>query len=294
LDYYGRLFHQPRRQRHSRTDQLLEYVGLDRVANRPVGEFSKGMQRRIGLAQALINDPELLILDEPTTGMDPIGTRQIKDLILDLRDRGKTIVLSSHLLADVEDVTDRVVIMFGGRIRKAGTVDDLLIQQSRTTLHSQSLDQQTIDEIERVLERHGHHIEAVEHPRQKLEQLFLQIVHEAQAEGADTSGATSGGRLAEFLTGAHLREDADPRAVLDALMTAQPEPAATPAPPTPIGQQDGPESGVLDNLLGKKDDTPPTQRPGTPAKPGDGQARDDEDQPDDDVLDQLMGKPMKD
>src|SRR5690606_26551132 len=93
LEYYGRLFHQNRDKRNSRIDMLLEMVGLQAVQRRPVGEYSKGMQRRIGLAQALINDPQLLILDEPTTGMDPIGTRQIKDLILKLAERGKTIIL---------------------------------------------------------------------------------------------------------------------------------------------------------------------------------------------------------
>ena len=115
LEYYAKLFHQDRRQRQSRIDMLLEMVGLDKVQRRPVGEYSKGMQRRIGLAQALINDPQLLILDEPTTGLDPIGTRQIKDLIVKLKDAGKTVLLCSHLLADVEDVTDRAAIMFGGK-----------------------------------------------------------------------------------------------------------------------------------------------------------------------------------
>jgi len=115
LDYYGKLFHQDRRKRQNRIDMLLEMVGLDKVQRRPIGEYSKGMQRRIGLAQALINDPKLLILDEPTTGMDPIGTRQIKDLILHLKDSGKTVLLCSHLLSDVEDVTDRAAIMFGGK-----------------------------------------------------------------------------------------------------------------------------------------------------------------------------------
>src|SRR5690606_23288701 len=119
---------------NSRIDMLLEMVGLEAVQRRPVGEYSKGMQRRIGLAQALINDPQLLILDEPTTGMDPIGTRQIKDLILKLAERGKTIILCSHLLSDVEDVCDRVAIMFGGKVRAEGTVDELLTRQDATTI----------------------------------------------------------------------------------------------------------------------------------------------------------------
>src|SRR5713101_6004308 len=101
-------------------------VGLTQTRTRAVGEFSKGMQRRIGLAQALINDPDLIILDEPTAGLDPIGCCEVKDLILALSRRGKTVILSSHLLADVEDVCDRMVIYYGGRIQAMGTLNDLL------------------------------------------------------------------------------------------------------------------------------------------------------------------------
>jgi ABC-2 type transport system ATP-binding protein len=108
------LFRLPAKIRKMRIEALLDMVGLKAVANRTVGTFSKGMARRIGLAQALINDPELLILDEPTTGLDPIGTRQIKDLIIELAKRGKTILLCSHLLADVEDVCTRIAILYGG------------------------------------------------------------------------------------------------------------------------------------------------------------------------------------
>jgi ABC-2 type transport system ATP-binding protein len=114
LDFYGRLFGLPSNVRKMRIEALLDMVGLKAVANRPVGTFSKGMARRIGLAQALINDPDLLILDEPTTGLDPIGTSQIKNLILELAKRGKTVLLCSHLLADVEDVCDRIAILYGG------------------------------------------------------------------------------------------------------------------------------------------------------------------------------------
>ncbi len=110
LDFFGSLFDLPTNERRRRAEQLLEMVGLNQVRRRMVGEFSKGMQRRIGLAQALINDPDLVILDEPTSGLDPIGCREVKDLILALARRGKTVILSSHLLADVEDVCDRVVI----------------------------------------------------------------------------------------------------------------------------------------------------------------------------------------
>ena len=113
LDFFGNLFQLPPEQRDQRTEQLLEMVGLNQVRSRTVGEFSKGMQRRIGLAQALINDPDLVILDEPTAGLDPLGCREVKDVILALKNRGKTVILSSHLLSDVEDVCDRVVIYYG-------------------------------------------------------------------------------------------------------------------------------------------------------------------------------------
>lgn len=224
LEYYGRLFHQGRAQSQRRIDMLLEMVGLETAQRRPVGEYSKGMQRRIGLAQALINDPQLLILDEPTTGLDPIGTKQIKDLIVELANRGKTILLCSHLLSDVEDVCDRVSIMFGGKVRAQGTCDELLIQQSATTIQTPALNEQIIAEIKQVLERHGQRMDSVTHPRQKLEDLFLEIVHRAQKEGASTSGARAGGRIAGFLMeeeqrGSHLPEKVSAQVIIQELVS---------------------------------------------------------------------------
>jgi ABC-2 type transport system ATP-binding protein len=125
LDFFGNLFRLPRKDRRDRAEQLLEMVGLSQTRMRAVGEFSKGMQRRIGLAQALINDPDLVILDEPTSGLDPIGCREVKDVILALARRGKTVILSSHLLSDVEDVCDRVVIYYGGKVQALGTLKEL-------------------------------------------------------------------------------------------------------------------------------------------------------------------------
>ncbi len=140
LDYYGRLLHIERPVRRARSEELLSMVGLEGAEQRPVGKYSKGMQRRIGLAQALINDPDLLILDEPTNGLDPIGTRQVKDLVLALRQRGKTVLVTSHLLADVEDVCSRVAILYGGKIRMTGTLDELLTQGDRQLLYTDPLD----------------------------------------------------------------------------------------------------------------------------------------------------------
>ena len=200
LDYYGRLFGQDRRTRKKRTEELLEMVGLSQVSYRAVGEFSKGMMRRIGLAQALINDPDFLILDEPTSGLDPIGTRQVKDLIIELGRRGKTIILSSHLLSDVEDVCDRMVVLYGGKIRAQGTAEELLADTERTVIQTPRLSVDTISRIDAVIsEREGKAIEKVQAPRQRLESLFMDIVEKARQEQLETSGAQSGGATAEFL-----------------------------------------------------------------------------------------------
>ncbi|MCL2700539.1 MAG: ABC transporter ATP-binding protein [Phycisphaerae bacterium] len=213
LDYYGRLFHLPRADRRRRIEMLLEMVGLSSVAYRRVGEYSKGMQRRIGLAQALINDPDLLILDEPTSGMDPIGTRQFKDLIQTLALRGKTIVLSSHLLGDVEDVCDQVCILYGGRKRALGRVDELLAKTDAMELTVDTIDEATMAQIEAVLAKQGKAVRGVKPPRDRLEDLFLRIVREAQAQKVSTGGAMAGGAVAEFL-----RVGGGSRSVIDELV----------------------------------------------------------------------------
>ncbi len=269
LDYYGRLFNQDAPTRARRIDMLLEMVGLDAVQRRPVGEYSKGMQRRIGLAQALINDPDLLILDEPTTGLDPIGTRQIKDLILHLKERGKTILLSSHLLADVEDVCDRVAILYGGRKRAEGTVDELLTVEGTRIIETDELRAETIAKIERLIEaEEGKAIRRVDQPRQKLESLFLDIVHRAQSEGVATSGARAGGRVAEFLgREAHMPEQVDGQAVIDSLTQPAPAgpPRAAPAPPPgPAGQPDADLLGELTRRQTEPVAEPPALPPAEP------------------------------
>lgn len=200
LDYFGRLFRLPGRIRTERTERLLDMVGLRQEAKRPVGEYSKGMARRIGLAQALINDPELLILDEPTSGLDPIGARQIKDVIRELGRKGKTILLSSHMLADVEDVCDRVVILYGGQQMASGDTDDLLAEQDRTQLTLPALSEDELDRIREIAsEGNRPGVFEVTRPRQKLEQFFLHIVEQAQRKNVRTSGARAAGALPEFL-----------------------------------------------------------------------------------------------
>src|SRR5512138_166755 len=147
LQFFGNLFELPKADRAARTEQLLEMVGLSQAHLRAVGEFSKGMQRRIGLAQALINDPDLIILDEPTSGLDPIGCREVKDLIVALARRGKTIILSSHLLADVEDVCDRVVIYYGGKVQAMGTLRELLATPDAIRITTPALPRETIEKV---------------------------------------------------------------------------------------------------------------------------------------------------
>lgn len=236
LDYYGRLFGLDHGTRQKRIDELLDMVGLKAAQYRQVREYSKGMQRRIGLAQALINDPDLLILDEPTTGLDPIGTRQVKDLIVELGRRGKTVLLSSHLLADVEDVVDRMVVLYGGRIRKEGTREQLLLSTDRTTIEADTLDEQTLAEIDEVIRRRTGGTKAVQrvsHPRQKLEELFLKIVEDAQAERLETAGAESGGLTAGFLRAESEQRDEGEALISDLVREeppAEPEPKATPQP----------------------------------------------------------------
>ena len=202
LDYYGRLYGIGRKIRKRRSEELLEMVGLSQVAHRQVGEFSKGMMRRIGLAQALINDPELLILDEPTSGLDPIGTRQVKDLLVELKNRGKTILLSSHLLSDVEDVCDRMAILYGGKIHAEGTADELLVDSDHTLIRMPRIrNDGTISQIESILSQNeGTSIESVEQPRQNLESFFINIVESAREQRIATSGAHTGD-TAPFLKG---------------------------------------------------------------------------------------------
>lgn len=258
LEYYGRLFCQDWRQRQHRSATLLEMVGLDRVARRPVGEYSKGMQRRIGLAQALINDPELLILDEPTTGLDPIGTRQIKDLILELARRGKTIILCSHLLADVEDICDRVAIMFGGRVKREGTVEELLEIVGQTVITAPTLPELSEERMIELLENHGFTDLKVNRPRKKLESLFLQIVHEAQAEGAVTSGAHADGKIADFLVAesAHLPKSTDPVDLIDGLTIHQ-APAESKRIDSPAARNPGPEKAAAVKPRPESNSAPP-------------------------------------
>jgi ABC-2 type transport system ATP-binding protein len=204
-------------------------VGLGKTQTRAVGEFSKGMQRRIGLAQALINDPDLVILDEPTAGLDPIGCREVKDLIIALARRGKTVILSSHLLSDVEDVCDRVVIYYGGKIQANGTLKDLLAKPDSLRITTPVLPRQTLERVLEIIRTDAINGEVrVDNPTQNLESYFLDVVAKARAAN-ETSGAQSGATVAEYLRGGMEAAPAGEK-MLEKLALPQAAPAAAARP----------------------------------------------------------------
>jgi ABC-2 type transport system ATP-binding protein len=176
LDFYGRLFDLPRDVRRKRAGELIERVGLQHARTRPLREYSKGMVRRVGLAQCLINDPEFILLDEPTSGMDPIGSREIKDLILDLKRQGKTVLLSSHLLADVEDVCDRVAMLYHGRLQLEGRVSELLEAGDVTEIEVEGLNDEAIAELKKEAVKRGAKKVDAHRRRERLETLFINVV----------------------------------------------------------------------------------------------------------------------
>ena len=198
LDFFGSLFQIDSAERRRRAEQLIEMVGLNQARSRTIGEFSKGMQRRIGIAQALINDPDLVILDEPTAGLDPLGCREVKDLIRALAQRGKTVILSSHLLSDVEDVCDRAVIYYGGRIQAQGPLHQLLAKPDSVRITAPVLSRETTEKVLNLIRAEVGDTVRLENPTQNLESYFLGVVEAARRQ-AETSGATSGNRVAEYL-----------------------------------------------------------------------------------------------
>src|SRR5262249_28173485 len=181
LDFYGRLFNRPNlthsAERNKRAQELIEMVSLKNDRKRPLKEYSKGMRQRIGLAQALINDPELVILDEPTSGLDPEGTRWMKDLILRLRDQGKTVLMCSHRLDDVQDVCDRIAILHDGELQELGKVSKLLQVANRVEIQASGLkpSEELRRDLEAVIARHGGRMESYGHPTTTLEELFLRV-----------------------------------------------------------------------------------------------------------------------
>jgi ABC-2 type transport system ATP-binding protein len=202
LDLCGRLVGIPKAERRTRSETMIDEVGLRHAVDRPIGKFSKGMMQRIGLAQALLNDPELLVLDEPMSGLDPIGRKEVRDLLLEQRERGKTLLFTSHILSDVELLCDRVVIMQHGKITSEGQVHDLLESagrrvEIRLSSASKALKeslgsrgsivdegngrltlrvdgQKAVDEVLRISNAAGAKLDAMVPERQTLENLFME------------------------------------------------------------------------------------------------------------------------
>ncbi|MBQ9128140.1 MAG: ABC transporter ATP-binding protein [Thermoguttaceae bacterium] len=181
LDFYGRLFNIPAAVRKQRVAQLIQMVGLESAKKRQLREYSKGMTRRIGLAQALINDPDLILLDEPTSGLDPIGTRNMKNLILQLKEQGKTVIMSSHLLGDVQDVCDRVGVLYQGELKELGRVEDLLKIVEQTEIRVDGLSDEAKRKIEKIVEEDKAKLLFCGNPTTSLEDLFHDIIAESEA-----------------------------------------------------------------------------------------------------------------
>lgn len=232
LAFYGMLFDITNTERRNRMEQLLDMIGLRHARGRQVGEFSKGMARRIGLAQALINDPDLVILDEPTSGLDPIGCRQVKDLIQALAKRGKTVLLSSHLLADVEDVCDRVAIFYNGRVQAIGPIKELLEERHHYRLTMPELSADAMERILTTVRAELGREPLVDHPRRDLEQFFLEVIEKARQATAEASGVGPSAGVAQYLTGeARLQQLTQPAAPVAPVEPASPSaPAAAPTP----------------------------------------------------------------
>ena len=202
LDLCGRLVGLSKSERQARSEEMIDKVGLRHAVDRPIGKFSKGMMQRIGLAQALLHDPELLVLDEPMSGLDPIGRKEVRDLLVEQRERGKTLLFTSHILSDVELLCDRIVIMQQGKITSEGQVHDLLetagrhveirlsgaSQALKDSLRSRGTvvdgggghvtlrveGQKSVDEVIRISDAAGARLDAMIPERQTLENLFLQ------------------------------------------------------------------------------------------------------------------------
>jgi ABC-2 type transport system ATP-binding protein len=299
LDFFGRIFRLSGEERERRIDALIDMVGLNRARTRPVGQYSKGMARRLGLAQALINDPDFLILDEPTTGLDPIGTRQMKDLINTLRERGKTILLCSHLLADVEEICDRVCILYGGKRRAIGGVDELLTATDQTQIRMPKLDDVTMrDVLEYVRSKAADGRVEVSNPSKRLEDYFLDVVEQARREKLQTAGAEHGSEAAEFLGG----RAGEGERLLDELVHAgeeaekAPEERETPPAPEAVPPREVEREAVLSELM----ESEPQKAESAEAAGGREEAapaagsEDEEAQPSPDVRDDVLSELMAD
>ena len=175
LDFYGRLCGLGGKMLRDRSRELLALVGLESAADRRVGGYSKGMLQRIGLAQALVQDPRLLVLDEPTAGVDPAGSHEIRDLILRLKQRGITVMLCSHLLSQVQEICDRIGIMNHGRLIREGALDDLISIENQTEFVLENASPALLAELRQRAEAAGAKVLGEHRPQQNLERYFLDV-----------------------------------------------------------------------------------------------------------------------
>lgn len=180
--YYARICSVARSEIDDAVDSVIDLVGMTEAAHRRVGTYSKGMLQRIGLAQALVHDPQLVILDEPTAGVDPLGSAAIAEIVRELKRRGKTVLLSSHLLAQIEGLCDRVAILHRGKLVREGCVDDLVEEKDAESLVVQGLSPEARAAVEATIEAQGGKLARVEKPRLSLDAYFLKEVHQRESE----------------------------------------------------------------------------------------------------------------
>ncbi len=180
--FYARVCGVPRARLDTRVREVLDWVGLTGAAARRVGTYSKGMLQRVGLAQALVHDPRLVILDEPTAGVDPAGSADISQMILRLKSEGRTVLITSHLLAQIEDVCDRIAILDRGKLILEGAVAELVGRRDRQALIVESLPPAELDELRAWLAARGRALESIEQPRARLDEIFLREVARAEQE----------------------------------------------------------------------------------------------------------------
>jgi ABC-2 type transport system ATP-binding protein len=180
--YYARICMVSRVKIDSAVDSVIKLVGMTEAADRRVGTYSKGMLQRIGLAQSLVHDPQLVILDEPTAGVDPVGSAAIAEIVRELKRRGKTVLLSSHLLAQIEGLCDRVAILHRGKLVREGRIDDLVEEKDAESLVVQGLSAEGRAVVEAEIKAQGGRLARVEKPRLSLDAYFLKEVHERENE----------------------------------------------------------------------------------------------------------------
>lgn len=178
LDFFGRLFHIPRRERKERIERLLSIVDLAHENRKPVRSYSKGMLRRLSFAQALINEPEVLLLDEPTSGLDPLGILAVRDLLLSLQERGTSLLLASHLLSEVEKISNRVAILQEGEVLAEGKVQDLLEGEGSLTFCIRGLGEDAVTRLVSTVKKEGGEVEEVQRGEKSLERFFIETLRE--------------------------------------------------------------------------------------------------------------------